>query len=87
MKIVVLDAYTLKPQEMDWSPLRALGDCTIYDRTPPAKLLSRAHDAEVLLTNKVVISREAINSLPRLAYIGVKATGTNVVARTLGALA
>jgi len=79
MKIVALDTHTLKPQELDWSPLKTLGDCTFYERTPPQDVISRATNAAVILTNKCRLSREIINALPELAYIGVTATGTNVV--------
>jgi len=79
MRIAVLDAHTLQPQDLDLSPLHALGECAIYDRTLPAELSARAQDTPVLLTNKCVLSREAIAALPKLVYIGVTATGTNVV--------
>jgi len=79
MNIVVLDGFTLNPGDLAWDDLKALGTCEIYDRTPPAQLLARASNAEVLLTNKTVLTREQIQNLPRLKYIGVLATGTNVV--------
>jgi glycerate dehydrogenase len=79
MRIVVLDGFTLNPGDLSWAPLEALGDCKIYDRTLPADLLERADQAEVLLTNKTVLNRGTIESLATLRYIGVLATGTNVV--------
>jgi glycerate dehydrogenase len=77
--IVVLDGFTLNPGDLDWSPLRVLGDCEIFDRTPLDQIVSRAVPAEMVLTNKTVLSRESIARLPRLRYIGVLATGTNIV--------
>lgn len=79
MKIVVLDGYCLNPGDLDWAELDKLGDVTMYDRTPSDMLLERAAGAEVLLTNKTIISAEAIDSLPSLKYVGVLATGYNVV--------
>jgi len=88
MKIVVLDGYTLNPGDLSWDRLKELGDCTVHDRTPPDSLLERARGARVLLTNKVILDREAMEQLPDLAYIGVLATGYNVLdieaARDLG---
>lgn len=78
-RIVVLDGFTLNPGDLSWNRLQTLGNCTIHDRTPPDLLLSRAADAELVLTNKVVLSRQTIESLPQLKYIGVIATGYNVV--------
>jgi len=79
MKIVVLDGYVLNPGDLSWNGIRNLGDCTIYDRTPSALTVERAGDAEVLITNKVVLNKEIIEKLPALKYIGVLATGYNVV--------
>ena len=79
MNIVVLDGYTLNPGDLTWDALRQLGPCTIHDRTPPELVRERAREAEVILTNKVVLNRETILALPRLKYIGVLATGYNVV--------
>ncbi len=79
MKIVVLDGFTLNPGDLSWDELRALGECTIYDRTPPQETLRRAAGAEIVLTNKVVLDRHHISRLLHLRYIGVLATGTNVV--------
>src|SRR6185369_12115902 len=79
MKIVVLDGFTLNPGDLTWNDLQSLGSCEIYDRTPNNDLIPRSADAEILLTNKTKLSREHIQSLPKLRYIGVLATGTNVV--------
>lgn len=79
MKIVVLDAYTANPGDLSWDALDALGDVAVYDRTAPEEVLARAKDAEAVLVNKVLMTREVISSLPELRYIGVLATGYNVV--------
>ena len=79
MKIVVLDGYTLNSGDLDWAPLKALGTCIIHPRTALDQIVERAHDAEIVLTNKTVISAETLNLLPKLEYIGVLATGINVV--------
>lgn len=78
-KIVVLDGYTLNPGDLDWSPLESLGTCRIHDRTPPEEVAERAAGARILLTNKAVLTGEMIRNLSDLQYIGVLATGTNVV--------
>lgn len=79
MKIVVLDGYTLNPGDLSWDELKALGDVTIYDRTDSVNIVQRAWDSEVLLTNKTVLDKSVLNSLPDVKYIGVLATGYNVV--------
>lgn len=79
MRIVVLDGYTLNPGDLDWSPLAALGQCEIHPRTPPEQVVARAHGAEVVLTNKTVLRGETLAQLPTLRYIGVLATGYDVV--------
>lgn len=79
MKIVILDGYTANPGNLNWDKLKELGECTIYERTSPDELLERAANAEAILTNKVVLNRETIAALPDLKYIGVLATGYNVV--------
>jgi len=79
MKIVVLDGYTLNPHDLSWEGLHALGECTIYDRTDPRLTFERARNAEIVLTNKTVLSADTIARLQRLRYIGVLATGYNVV--------
>lgn len=78
MKIVVLDGYTLNPGDISWEPLERLGDLTVYDRTPPEKAAERIGDAEIVLTNKTPITAELIRG-SRMQYIGVLATGYNVV--------
>lgn len=79
MKIVVLDGHALNPGDLSWDALHALGTCEVYERTAPCEVISRAQDAEVVLTNKTVLSAEALSALPKLRYIGVLATGYNVV--------
>lgn len=79
MKIVVLDGYTLNPGDLSWDGVKELGDCTIFDRTPPEKTVERAQGAQAVFTNKVVFNLEVIRQLPDLKYIGVLATGYNVV--------
>jgi len=79
MKIVVLDGYTMNPGDLSWSPLQQLGELTVHDRTPPELTLERAVNADMVLTNKTVLSDKIIEKLPNLKYIGVLATGYNVV--------
>ncbi|VAX17424.1 D-3-phosphoglycerate dehydrogenase, partial [hydrothermal vent metagenome] len=79
MKIVILDGYTLNPGDLSWSELEALGEVTIYDRTREDEILDRSVGAEILITNKTPLDRELISKLPKLKYIGVLATGFNVV--------
>lgn len=79
MKIVVLDGNTLNPGDLKWDNLGALGDLTVHERTPPEAVVDRAREAEIVLTNKALLPGEVIHSLPKLRYIGVLATGCNVV--------
>lgn len=79
MNITVLDGYGLNPGDLSWEELEKLGHLTVYDRTAPADVLPRSRDAEVLLTNKTVLDGDTLRNLPRLKYIGVLATGYNVV--------
>jgi glycerate dehydrogenase len=79
MKIVVLDGYTLNPGDLSWSEVEKLGQLTVYDRTLPEEVVMRAKEAAAIFTNKVLITREVISRLPHLKYIGVLATGYNVV--------
>ena len=79
MKIVVLDGYTANPGDLSWEGLELLGEVTVYDRTKPSETVARAAEAEIVITNKVVIGREEMAQLPHLIYIGVLATGYNVV--------
>jgi len=79
MRIVVLDGYTLNPGDLSWSELESLGTFKVYERTSPQELADRATAAQILLTNKTPLGREQILGLPELRYIGVLATGTNIV--------
>lgn len=80
MKIVYLDAYTVNALgDLDLSILHTLGDVTLYDRTSKDQIIERAKDAEVILTNKCQLNREIISQLPNLKYIGVTATGYNII--------
>ena len=79
MKIVVLDGYGLNPGDLSWSGWEALGELMVYDRTSPSELLERSEGAEVLITNKTLITADDMALLPELKYIGVLATGYNVV--------
>jgi len=79
MNIVVLDGYTLNPGDLSWAPLEALGDCRVFDRTAPGDVLARAAGAEIVLVNKVELPAETIAQLDELRYIGVLATGYNIV--------
>lgn len=79
MNIVVLDGYTLNPGDLNWAGLEALGECTVYERTSGDLVVERSRQAEVLFTNKVPLGRAELNQLSRLRYIGVLATGYNVV--------
>ena len=79
MKIVILDGHTANPGDLSWDGLREYGELEVYDRTAPTELLSRAEGAEVILTNKVIIDAKTMAALPFLRYIGVLATGYNVV--------
>ena len=79
MKIVILDGFTANPGDLSWAELEALGQVTVYERTLPSETVARAAEADMVLTNKVVVSREVMDQLPHLKYIGVLATGYNVV--------
>ena len=79
MNIVIFDGYTANPGDLSWQGLEEIGEVTVYDRTKADETVARAADADIVLTNKVIISREIIAQLPRLKYIGVLATGYNVV--------
>ena len=79
MRIVVLDGYTLNPGDNPWDGLARLGELVVYDRTPPDQVVARAADAEIVLTNKTVLTANAIGALPRLRFIAVLATGYNIV--------
>lgn len=79
MKIVILDAYTSNPGDLSWDKFEALGDFTAYDYTAPEQTAERMADADAVITNKTVITREAIEGAKNLKYIGVLATGFNIV--------
>jgi glycerate dehydrogenase len=79
LNIVVLDGYCFNPGDLSWEALKELGRCTIYDRTPKEKMIERCQEADVILTNKVSIKADDMLLLPRLKYIGVMATGYNII--------
>ncbi|WP_460976992.1 D-2-hydroxyacid dehydrogenase [Spirosoma knui] len=79
MNIVYTDAYTLNPGDLDWEPIQSLGNVTFYDRTSPDQLLERISDAEIVLVNKVKLNRDVLSQLPKLRYIGVTATGYDII--------
>lgn len=79
MKICILDGYSLNPGDIDWSPVERLGDVTLFDRTPADKIVERAADADIVLTNKVPFSADTLRQLPRLRFICVLATGYNII--------
>ena len=79
MKIVILDGYSANPGDLSWKSLMKIGELTVYDRTRPEETVGRAKDADIVLTNKVCLHRQEIDQLPQLKYIGVLATGYNVV--------
>lgn len=81
-KIVVLDGYTTNPGDLDWSPLQALGECVIHERTAREQTASRCAGADIVLTNKTVIDRNTIEANPSIRYIGVMATGYNIIDMT-----
>lgn len=79
MKIVILDAYTSNPGDLSWEKFEELGELFVYDRTPREKVVERCRDAEIVLDNKVVLDRETLSQLPKLKYIGILATGFNII--------
>lgn len=79
MKIVILDGYTANPGDLTWKELEEMGELTVYDRTSPSETVARAAEADIVLTNKVIIGKTEMEQLPNLKYIGVLATGYNVV--------
>jgi glycerate dehydrogenase len=79
MRIIVLDGYTLNPGDLSWDELSKLGSLTVYDRTPADKVLERIGDAELVFTNKTPLSGETIGALEKVRFIGVLATGYNIV--------
>ena len=79
MKIVILDGYSANPGDLSWKELEEMGELTVYERTKASETVARVADAEIVLTNKVIINREVMEQLTHLKYIGVLATGYNVV--------
>ena len=79
MKIVILDGYTENPGDLSWDPLKSLGDLTIHERTPKEQTVERIGNAEIIITNKTILDADVINKCPSIKYIGVLATGYNVV--------
>ena len=79
MKITVLDGHAANPGDVSWDAIRALGDVTVYDRTPREKIIERIADSDIILLNKIPITRDIVARCPSLRYIGVLATGYNVV--------
>src|SRR5690606_26715578 len=79
MNIVILDGYALNPGDLSWESLKQLGELTVYDRTPADKVVERALGAEIVITNKTPIREKDLNQLPDLKYIGVIATGFNII--------
>ena len=79
MKIVVLDGYTLNPGDISWEGMEALGEVTVYDRTKPEEVVERIGDAEVVYTNKTPITRETLDQCGNIRFIGVLATGYNII--------
>lgn len=77
MKIVELDGYAANPGDLSWEPLSKLGDFSVYDRSTPDEVVERAHEADIVLTNKINFTAELIDRLPKLKYIGELATGFN----------
>lgn len=88
MQIVLLDGYASNPGDLTWEPLKEMGEVTVYDRTQPSEVVERAHDAEIIVTNKVTLTRKTLEQLPNLRLICVLATGYNTIdtlaARDLG---
>ena len=79
MKIVVLDGHALNPGDLSWEPMKQFGEVVVYERTPAERILQHATGADVLLTNKTPVREEVINQLPKLKFIGVLATGYNII--------
>src|SRR5688572_8283609 len=78
-RIVVLDGFTLNPGDLSWQRLLAFGSLEVYERSAAEQIVDRARGAEIVITNKVVLDAQRIGELPELRYIGVSATGTNIV--------
>jgi glycerate dehydrogenase len=78
-KIVITDGHPLNPNDLSWDAFHAIGDTTIYGHTPPDQLIERAQEADILIVNKTIVNATTIAALPKLKYIGVTATGYNIV--------
>ena len=79
LKAVILDGYTENPGDLSWKCIEDLTDLTVYDRTPPELVVERAKEAEILIVNKVVLSKEIIDKLPELKFVSTLATGFNQI--------
>ena len=79
MKIVILDGYTVNPGDLSWDQMKQFGELTVYDRTPPELLISRINDAEIVFTNKCLLTKEVLSACPQVKWIGILATGFNNV--------
>ena len=79
MKIVCLDGYTSNPGDISWAPVEQFGELTVYDRTDPEDTAERCMDADIVITNKTIMTREIMSALPKLKFITFLATGTNSV--------
>ncbi|MDD6039877.1 MAG: D-2-hydroxyacid dehydrogenase, partial [Clostridia bacterium] len=79
MKIVILDGYTENPGDLSWEGLEQLGELTVYEHTKTEEIISRIGDAELVITNKTPVSAETFAACPQIKYVGVLATGYNVV--------
>lgn len=77
LKIVILDGYVANPGDLDWTELQSIGDLSVYDRSPKELIISRAVEADIVLTNKCILDEATIKALPKLKYIGLLATGYN----------
>ena len=79
MKIIILDGHTINPGDLSWEKLKEYGALTVYERTPKELLISRIGDAEIVMTSKCVLTAEVMEACPNLKYIGILATGINMV--------
>ena len=79
MRIVILDGHALNPGDLSWDSFKELGDVDLYEETPPDQVVERAAYADALIINKIVIDREILSALPSLRYVGITATGYNIV--------
>lgn len=79
MNIVILDAYTTNPGDLSWERFCEFGEVTAYDYTPPELIIERCKDAEIIIDNKVILTKEIMDNLPKLKYIGMLSTGFNVI--------